>query len=451
MSPSGLHVRSRRSQYSIRTVSLTPAGVSTNLVIDFLVDDMVKGSIDGFECIDAFGNKVKVFLDIMGFIGDYPAVSAVVDISGHNSTAPCTHCGFVFNKSAGMPVYAYTTSVTSRHSSYRRTQERTESLQATGLSADALKMLGMKKLQYEELVHSNACPIFKFAAHYNTTLEFHCNPPSFSSSRKDGYSLNLIAPDHLFTGLFKGLLTITFIQLQDDDARDKLQIYLVVLLGEFGYQSQSTLFKKKKKKLVPGLSMSMLYAILIVLPTSLKALDLLDSHPAKRLIINFHRMFSFAFWWPSFSHDGHSAWKLVNDSHMGMYHRMLQILAANFVKAVNEYNKIYPGLAVHVDKPNIHRVLELFQHTVPLFNHLVFICELVFESAHQPLKYFLSRNHTLGSHIYAVQLVLAKDWLVRLSCLWNIYRDINETTSDRHHAFMGLVMLLAGRNTPSVD
>ena len=195
----------------------------------------------------------------------------------------------------------------------------------------------------------------------------------------------------------------------------------------------------------------MLYAILTVLPTSLKALDLFDRHPAKRLIINFHRMFSFAFWWPSLSHDGHSAWKLVHGSHMGMYHRMLQILAANFVKAVNEYNKSYPGLAFQVDKPNIHRVLELFQHTVPLFNHLVFICELVFESAHQPLKYFLSRNHTLGSHIYAVQLVLAKDWLVRLSCLWNIYSDINETTSDRHHAFMGLVMLLAGRNTLSVD
>ena len=46
MSPSGLHVWSRRSQYSIRTVSLTPAGVSTSSIIDFLVDDLVIGSID---------------------------------------------------------------------------------------------------------------------------------------------------------------------------------------------------------------------------------------------------------------------------------------------------------------------------------------------------------------------------------------------------------------------
>ena len=451
MSPTGLHVRSRRSQYSIRTISLTPAGVSTNAIIDLLIDDLVSGSVDGFECVDAFGERVKVFLDVMGFTGDYPAASAVVDHSGHNSTAPCTHCGFNFNKSAGMTVYAYTTSVTSRHTSYRRTQERTESLRALRISSRSLKILGMKSLASDELLESNACPLFKLASRYNLALESHSDIPPFSATKRDGYMMNLIAPDHLITGLFKGLLTITFIQLDNDDAREKLDVYLKVLLSEFGFQSQSTIFKRKKKKLVPGLSMSILYCLLTVLPSTLKALGLFDRHPAKGMITNLHRLFALAFWWPTVSHDGQTAWRLVHGSHMNMYHRTLQVLAANFVKSVSKYSRSHPNLAVHVDKPNTHRLLELVQHTIPLFNHVAFICELVFESAHQPLKYFLSRNHTLGSHIYAIQLVLAKDWLVRIRCLWCIYKDTNESSNHRHYALMGLLRLFVGSDLDSVN
>ena len=104
MSPSSLNVNSRRSQASIRTVSLTPVGVSTNAVCDFIIDDLVTCSIDGVECIDALGEKLKLFFDKTRFLGDYPAASAVVDLKDHMSTAPCTKCGFTCNKNSGMSV-----------------------------------------------------------------------------------------------------------------------------------------------------------------------------------------------------------------------------------------------------------------------------------------------------------------------------------------------------------
>ena len=49
MSPLGLHIRSRRSQTSIRTLSLTPTGVSTNFVLDYISPDSVNGCINGFQ------------------------------------------------------------------------------------------------------------------------------------------------------------------------------------------------------------------------------------------------------------------------------------------------------------------------------------------------------------------------------------------------------------------
>ena len=130
LSPSGLNVRFRRSQSCIRTVSLTPPGVSTISVLDSIIDELVSGSISGFECFDAFGERVRVYLDVMGFLGDYPASSAVVDLKRHNATASCTPWGFTFNKIMDMYIYAYSTSITSNNNEYMPTQERIESLRS---------------------------------------------------------------------------------------------------------------------------------------------------------------------------------------------------------------------------------------------------------------------------------------------------------------------------------
>ena len=92
----------------------------TNHVLDFIIDDIVEGSTTGFPCVDAFSNKLRVFFDVLGFIGDYPASNAVVDTAGQSAIAPCTHCSFVRSNNTGMSVYAFSTSITSSNSTYRR-------------------------------------------------------------------------------------------------------------------------------------------------------------------------------------------------------------------------------------------------------------------------------------------------------------------------------------------
>lgn len=59
---------------------------------------------------------------------------------------------------------------------------------------------------------------------------------------RNGYVMNLVALDHLLTGRLKGVLTIAFIQLQNDETRDILQIRLRFFLTWYSFQNQSVLY-----------------------------------------------------------------------------------------------------------------------------------------------------------------------------------------------------------------
>lgn len=442
LSPSSLHIHTRRSQFTIRTVCLTPPGISTNVAFDHIIDDLVNGSISGIECKDAFQNDVVVYLQVMGFVGDYPASSAVVDVKGHTALAPCTHCTTPKNRSEESSTFAYTTTFHSAHNAFRRTQLRSTSMHSLGLSSVVAKCLGMKIHESSDVHERGKCPLLKFAQNYNERVRTVSGSSHLRHDSLDGYDLNIIAPDHLVTGLFKGILTLCFIQMETDDLRSRLTSLLREHLLLYGFQTQSVLFKNRK--LVPGLSMSTLYCILSLLPALLQSMGILDSLPPKSMLLHLHRFFCLSFWWPTIDSDGERAWKFVHGKHMHLYHNTLQRMASNFVKSVHTYCKSYPTLSSHIDRPNVHRLLELVIHTIPAYNHVSYICELVYESAHQPLKFYLSRNHSANSHIYAVQLILAKDWIVRLWCLWKIHCDARETDKYRKVALVGLLRLIGG-------
>ena len=53
--------------------------------------------------------------------------------------------------------------------------------------------------------------------------------------------------------------------------------------------------------------------------------------------------------------------------------------------------------------------------------------------------------------MYAVQLVLAKDWLIRIISLWRIYRDQNESERYRDVALVGLFRLLGGETADNIN
>ena len=227
MSPSGFSIRSRSSQLTIRAISLTPSGVSTNLVFEDIIKDIVDGSVSGVDAVDAYGNDVTIFLEVTGFVGDYPASSAVVDVKGHTSSSPCTHCTFPRKMVLGSSMYAYSTVFHSGHSAYRRSQRRSFSARAFGLSDRVAKNLGMKPYNSAGIDQKGKQVLLKLAAALNSAIS--TNDRVFEElgiHRLDSYEANIVAPEHLITGLFKGLLTLCYIHISDEVIRRKLTILI---------------------------------------------------------------------------------------------------------------------------------------------------------------------------------------------------------------------------------
>lgn len=449
MSPAGFSVRTRRSQKTIRTISVTPNGISTNFVLDFIIDDLVSASLDGIQCVDPFGEQIVCYFDILGFLADYPASSTVVDVLGHTASAPCTHCGFVLLRSLLRSRYAFSTILNSCHSMLRRTQWRVTSMRSSGFSTDHARQLGLKDASGNPIEKRGKFPLLKLAARYNKSLLQLTHSPPFNSDYKDGYQLNIVAPDHLITGLMKGTLFCTFTQLPSDSDRDNLQILLKSSMLEFGFQTQLVFFQKKK--LVPGLTMSLIYAIFTVLPALLESMGRLDTIPTKKLIFNLHNFASLAFWWPSLRTDGSQAWAFIHGNNSTHYHSALHRIACNFVRSVDRYVTKHPSLGKYVDRPNTHRLLELTTHTLSIYRHLLYVCELVFESAHQPLKFLLSRNTTSKSHITAAQIIVIKDWIFRIWGSWFRYQSDNSSASERAASMHTLMRLFCGEKFDKLD
>ena len=81
--------------------------MSTNDVIDFIIDDLVDASVNGVIGIDPTGKSCRIFIEFVGFVADVPASSDVLDVMNHVSIAPCTHCTFRRRKTKLESRYAF--------------------------------------------------------------------------------------------------------------------------------------------------------------------------------------------------------------------------------------------------------------------------------------------------------------------------------------------------------
>lgn len=190
--------------------------------------------------------------------------------------------------------------------------------------------------------------------------------------------------------------------------------------------------------------MSSRCSLFTVLPSSLKAPCLLEQPPSKWLLAKLHKFFLLASWWPALENDGLPAWEFLHEKKMSTYHKHLQVLEASLVRSADKLYKSYTGLATHVDRPNVYRIQELVHYTILIFNQVSYVRKLVFESVHQHLKLFLSRDHTLNSYVYSATLILAKNCTLRNLQLLQLYNSEHETQMYRHLALVGLHCLFVG-------
>ena len=114
--PAGLPQHCRCSSSSARIIKLGAHGQDSNELLEFVVDDIAKGCIHGLDGFDPYGRLVMIFLDAVAIIGDYPAVTAGTDLSGHTSDTFCSFCVIKKRKGGLSSEVLYSSEL---HSGYR--------------------------------------------------------------------------------------------------------------------------------------------------------------------------------------------------------------------------------------------------------------------------------------------------------------------------------------------
>ena len=148
MLPLNLLPEHRRSRRSVRLLGLTPPGVNTSDVLHIIADDLFRAATDGIHTTDAEGNPVVVYIQVIGYIGDFLEIAHVTDLLGHNSDAACHLCFFRKQKiNPNRSSNGYTTELSSRNSSCFRSGPRAQAIRQGSQSDNEklreLQFLGM--------------------------------------------------------------------------------------------------------------------------------------------------------------------------------------------------------------------------------------------------------------------------------------------------------------------
>lgn len=434
MLPLGITPRLRTVAGSIRKLSLTPAGISTNHILSHIINDIVKGTTEGFKDLDSEGNCVTIFLDVVGYIADYPALSEAIDVLGHTSNVPCHLCFFQKYDQSGArgADYGYATDIVSSNLIFCRYRDRTLALREAGLSDNEFRQLGLhdtktfesKLNPLEELSTrmEEARPLVPKTQHGVPVV-----PAIF-----DVYRSCIIAPDHLFLGLAKD--AINFVLSSCTPAERKLSQSLALnYLRENSLGMQTRLFNIEKHEVL-SMSISSMFDLLLVAPYSfrqacyLRGTSTIGRDQAVSLLEHLSTLLSSTHYVPDELIDGKRNINFYEKDNGELRLRCLLRRAEEYIQRVSKLCEHSASAKKYLDKPNLHRMLEFYNYTLPSFGNVAHIQELIFEKAHQELKKGVSKSNHKNPQLQAMEHALGNDWAVRL-CM-EVERHFDEGWSD---------------------
>jgi hypothetical protein len=207
--PVGIRPEERAGYPSDRCITVTPPNVSTNEVLLHIIPEIVRSTKRGFQGKNAHGENVTVFLDIVGYIGDYSAVVHALDALGHNFRGPCHLCAFLRQDrtgTEGLNYYGYSKAFHSRASSFCDGR-RIKSVRSGLVFSSLLQTLGLKSP-----VDESHCPLHALSdALSKVRIQgplTDCGVPVVPSVF-DPYRSCMVTPDHLLFGLSQVVINAT--------------------------------------------------------------------------------------------------------------------------------------------------------------------------------------------------------------------------------------------------
>ena len=194
------------------------------------------------------------------------------------------------------------------------------------------------------------------------------------------------------------------------------------VLSKCGLTSEQNIINAEKARL-NNMTISNTYAFLMIAPWAFRVVSGMEhsatcSRPDDTRVLLLHTLYKYrelyseTKYLPLLDRDGLLELQAMNDTRE--YHGLLKQLCVSYVDLINQLCAIDENIRKEIDKPNVHRVVELFHHSISQFGHVSVFDELSFEAAHQPLKRVLTQSKHKHGHLYSMRAVLANEWRSRV-------------------------------------
>jgi hypothetical protein len=286
MLPLGLPPANRVGTSAIRVLGLTPPGVSTTEVLRAIIPDIIAGTADGSSTLDANGKEVGVFLDVVRFTGDTPAISHVLDVRGHNALAPCPWCSFLRddNELHRGSRYGFSTAMNARHSSFIRFKSRAEPFQQAAPSDKDCQTLG-----FTRQISAESNPFYELAralSEAKKSVPKNVDENPVVPACLDPYRACVVAPDHFFFGLSQNVIeaATSCCSVPEKKAAES---YMLIALRGYGLPVQNKRFGESASFLL-SMSISQVSSVLLVAPAPFRTVKAMrgrkDSTKANGLV-----------------------------------------------------------------------------------------------------------------------------------------------------------------------
>jgi len=380
--PLGLPSEDKFSTSAVRCISLAPLGLSSNVVISAIMPDILKGATQGFPVKLPNGENVQLFLDFVSHVSDYPAATKLLDTLGHTANAPCTHCSFKkFGKNDHSQQTegsrnANGTAVHSMNASATRTSARHASLVDVNLQQTKRhgSSIGV------DLNDKIRCPF-----HYveKKLWEARNRIPRTLDDRPVvspffcAYQSQAIGADHVLNGVIRNSLEAC-VWLLPKPQRIQIDARIRAGLKSNGLPEQHRIFKLKEKEdfALYSCSLSDCAAIFCIFAPIIETFyrPSLATSPLHielyRMVCALSKLIGLTYFWPQKGVDSDADFDNVFGKNRKDYHATLLATAKEFLFRTNNASKLNLDVCKMIDKPNNHRVLELYIHTIPAFGHV---------------------------------------------------------------------------------
>ncbi len=274
--------KARSSPKSARIISQCPPGVKSTAVFKIIQNDIVTGMTTRFKDFDANGRACRIVLDLVGFLGDTPALNACLDTLGHTSNAFCHLCRYTTlsmspsgSRYAGDGTYRV-------HTGTRPSFHTHTAVRDCGAQRETCRLLGMKHVSQNTDLPLHA---LRYAM-----VEARDRIPRVASRKKiltghlDPYRACFIAPDHLLTGHLRDCINLAFKLLPNSRFRSLTETHMLALLNDCKLKNQNRIFDIDHNVMY-SMSMTEIYALSVVAELSFtRACQELqrDAHPVSQ-------------------------------------------------------------------------------------------------------------------------------------------------------------------------